>query len=91
MRTASSSGSGQSLSRRELAELVVAYLDGKVGRQYPVDANYLGKLERGEFRWPHQHYRDAFRAVLSVQTDALIADRPGARGAGRGADLPVRR
>ena len=37
-----------------------------------VDANHVGKWERGENRWPRQHYRDALRAVLEVASDSEL-------------------
>ncbi|MEV4629311.1 XRE family transcriptional regulator [Micromonospora sp. NPDC049523] len=33
------------------------------------DANYVGKLERGEIRWPQEEYRKALRVVLNVRDD----------------------
>lgn len=47
-----------------------------------MDAAYIGKLERGEYRWPNQRYR----AALQTATDAdlcfttvrrLVADPRG--------------
>lgn len=70
LRRVSPSGSGRPLSRQELAEAVNAYLWDRCGRRAELDANYVGKLERGEFRWPQKLYRDAFRAVLDADKDA---------------------
>jgi hypothetical protein len=66
----SPSGSGRVLSRQELAEAVNAYLWDSLGRRTNLDATYIGRLERGDFRWPGAEYRQAFRAVLGVSRDA---------------------
>ncbi|WP_406106508.1 hypothetical protein [Micromonospora globbae] len=58
------------MSRQELAEAVNAYLYEHAGRRFAIHAGYIGKLERGEHRWPAAHYRTALRAVLRRDTDA---------------------
>jgi tetratricopeptide (TPR) repeat protein len=63
--TAPSSG----LSRQELAEQVNKWLFEKTGKIYEIDANYIGKLERGVIHWPQKAYRAALRAVLGADTD----------------------
>ncbi|HEY8456559.1 MAG TPA: XRE family transcriptional regulator [Actinopolymorphaceae bacterium] len=63
------------MSRQELAELVNRYLYRLTKRQFALDANYVGKLERGVIRWPHKIYREAFRAVLNVSDDAQLGFR----------------
>ncbi|MFJ8578417.1 hypothetical protein [Micromonospora sp. NPDC093277] len=68
----SPSGSGRPMSRQELAEAVAAYLFEHVGRVSDINAGYIGKLERGEHRWPAAHTRTAFRAVLGRDTDAEL-------------------
>jgi transcriptional regulator with XRE-family HTH domain len=60
---------GHGLSRQELAELVNAWLYRETGKCFEIDANYIGKLERGLIRWPHLDYRRALRAVLGVSSD----------------------
>ncbi len=61
------------MSRQELAEAVNAQVfrafDGKVTA---VDANHIGKWERGVIRWPAAYYRAALRAILDVATDAEL-------------------
>src|SRR5689334_203832 len=64
LRRMSPSGSGRELSRAELAGLVSQLLP------HAVSAHYIGRLERGEFRWPGARTRHAFRQVLNAQTDA---------------------
>ncbi len=71
-RRESPSGSGRRLSRRELADLVNAELAERGLRHGVVDDKYVGKLERGEHRWPQRAYREAFRAVLGACTDAEL-------------------
>ncbi len=54
-------------ARQELADLVNAWVwhhhDKKV---VLATANYLGKLECGNIRWPGELYREAFRAILGA-------------------------
>jgi hypothetical protein len=68
----SPSGSGRQMSRQELAEAVNAYLFATTERASTLDGSYVGKLERGEHRWPCAVYRQAFRAVLGKSTDAEL-------------------
>ncbi|MEV4199366.1 hypothetical protein [Micromonospora globbae] len=60
------------MSRQELAEAVNAYVFAATGRRSALDGSYVGKLERGEHRWPCSAYRQAFRAVLGAATDAEL-------------------
>jgi len=85
LRTPSPSGSGRHLSRQELADLVNAYLFNQTGRSHTLDANYIGKLERGQFRWPQISYREACRAVFDVATDGEL----GFYVTRRQADMPI--
>jgi hypothetical protein len=71
-RRLSPSGSGRPLSRQELADAVNQHLFGNSGQGGCIDANYIGKLERGEIRWPTAAVRSAFRATLGVSTDAEL-------------------
>ncbi|MFJ8580040.1 hypothetical protein [Micromonospora sp. NPDC093277] len=67
---------GQCMSRAELADNVNAALH----RLYPhrnltahyVDHRWIGKLERGEHRWPNEERRAGLRHVLGVANDAAI-------------------
>ena len=63
---------GVHLSRQEVAELVNAWIYEHAGTRIDLDANYIGKLERGVIRWPHRQYREALRAVLRTETDAQL-------------------
>lgn len=72
-RLASPQRAGQRMSRTELADAVNAALD----RLYPgrdlgahyVDHRWVGKLDRGEHRWPSEERRAGLRHVLGA-TDA---------------------
>ena len=67
---------GQCMSRSELADAVNTALD----QLYPdrnltahyVDARWIGKLERGEHRWPSDERRTALRHALGAVTDAEL-------------------
>jgi hypothetical protein len=71
LRTLSPSGSGLPMSRQELAEAVNAYLSETYDLNVHLDENDIGKLERGENRWPREKRREAFRAILHA-TDAEL-------------------
>lgn len=68
----SPSGSGRPLSRQELAEAVNAHIYTELGRVTSLNSSYIGRLERGQHRWPHAHVRAGFRAVLGAGTDAEL-------------------
>ncbi len=76
LRMASPLHAGQSMSRPELADVVNAALD----RLYPgrdltahyVDFRWIGKLERGETRWPSDERRTAIRHILGAATDTEL-------------------
>ena len=64
---------GQHMSRAELADAVNAALDrlypGRSLTAHYVDHRWVGKLERGEHRWPSRERRTALRHVLDAATD----------------------
>jgi hypothetical protein len=72
LRLASPSGSGRPMSRRELADAVNEYLWKVHERKGAIDADYVGKLERGDHRWPHDMYREGFRTALGAASDAAL-------------------
>lgn len=91
------------MSRAELAEAVNAFLwknrprSGATVTRTPsggIDAGYVGKLERGLYRWPGRDYREAFGAVLGVADPAdlgfFINRRPALRPAQTAAECLVR-
>jgi hypothetical protein len=65
---------GQCMSRAELADAVNATLHqlypGRDLSAHYVDHRWVGKLERGEHRWPSRERRAALRHVLGAATDA---------------------
>lgn len=65
---------GQCMSRTELADAVNAALDalypGRDVTAHYVDFRWVGKLERGEHRWPSEARRAALRRVFGVSTDS---------------------
>lgn len=71
-RTASPQHPHEGLSRQELAELVNEYIWEHHRKRVELDANYIGKLERGVIRWPCRLYREAFRAILNAPSDAAL-------------------
>ncbi|WP_181718740.1 hypothetical protein [Nocardia gipuzkoensis] len=73
---------GHPLSRAELADEVNAWVYRRTGRVVQLSGNYIGKLERGVFRWPNADYRAGLKAVLGVETDAELGFRPVERGTG---------
>jgi transcriptional regulator with XRE-family HTH domain len=44
----------------------------KRGRPSGVDAQWFGRLERGELRWPNATYRNALRTVFGVTSDSEL-------------------
>src|SRR5262249_29890553 len=79
LRSLSPSGSGFPMSRQELAEEVNAYLYRKYKLEAHLDETDIGKLERGENRWPREKRREAFRAVLRAGIDAELGFYPTRR------------
>ncbi|MGW0229563.1 XRE family transcriptional regulator [Actinopolymorpha singaporensis] len=80
------------MSRQEMADQLNAYLFRVTGREFGIDANYVGKLERGVIRWPQKLYRDAFRTVLGVGSDRELGffnPRRAPALAGNGAAVPA--
>ncbi|MFG2059394.1 hypothetical protein ACGFI9_35825 [Micromonospora sp. NPDC048930] len=67
---------GQRMSRAELADAVNAALDQLYPRTdltaHYVDHRWVGKLERGEHRWPSEERRAGLRHVLGAATDAEL-------------------
>lgn len=72
LRLLSPSGSGRPMTRQELADAVNAHVFRATGRYACTDAHYIGRLERGQRRWPGDHYRLGLRAALGVDTDAEL-------------------
>ncbi|MCM3884303.1 XRE family transcriptional regulator [Frankia sp. R82] len=75
LRAESPEAPGEPLARRELAELVNVWIYDATGRETAIDANYVGKLERGLIRWPDALYRQAFHATLATKHDRELGFR----------------
>lgn len=73
-RVESPSSPGEPMTRHELADAVNAhvYRASNGTKVTAVDANHVGKWERGKIRWPAAYYRAAIRAVLDAATDAEL-------------------
>lgn len=60
------------MTRAELAEIVAQHVWEHHGIEAPIDRKYLGRLERGEVRWPNARYRQALRDILGVPSDEAL-------------------
>ncbi len=60
------------MTQGQLAELANTRVEQVTGKPGAMDADYIGKLERGIHRWPNQQYRAALRLVLRRQLDAEL-------------------
>jgi hypothetical protein len=70
MRIKSPTGSGNPMSRQELAEQVNAWQWRVYKKEDRLDETDVGRLERGETHWPGRTRREGYRAVLGAETDA---------------------
>jgi hypothetical protein len=60
------------MSRQELADAANAYIARFDEGEATLDANHIGKLERGVHRWMNDLRREAFRHVLGAARDAEL-------------------
>ncbi|MBX7267584.1 hypothetical protein KIF24_17115 [Micromonospora sp. Llam7] len=66
------------MSRQELADEVNKWLAAnRKNHRTVIDETYVGKLERGEHRWPTEAYRCAFQVVLGAASPADLGFYPG--------------
>ena len=80
---------GQHMSRPELADVVNSLLHRRGVLGVDVDANYIGKLETGQYRWPRSpHRRWALRTALEAATDTELGLFP-TRNTGQGNTVPL--
>jgi hypothetical protein len=70
------SGSGEPMSTQEVAESINAYLYRTHQMTTSVDHRFVSSYEAGAHRWPSKYYREAFRAVLEVASDAELGFYP---------------
>lgn len=78
--TSRPSGSGQAMSRAELAAAVNEYVRVKTGRAGGLRGSEIGRYERGEVRWPSKLYREALRKILRAGSDQELGFFPTPRG-----------
>lgn len=76
----SPSGSGEPMTRHELAEAVNRHIWSTTGTKSTIDAETIGRYERGQIQWPGGTYRLGLRAVLGAGTDAELGFKPTRRG-----------
>jgi hypothetical protein len=80
------------MSRQELADEVNKWLAAnRKNHRTVIDDTYVGKLERGDHRWPSEPYRDAFQAILGAASPADLGFYPGRQASEHAqvdADLP---
>jgi len=87
-RTASPHDPDRPMARQELADLVNTAVHEATGEPGHLDADYVGRLERGVVRWPRQTYRTALKTILNADTDAALGFRTRhAPPPGHGTDL----
>jgi hypothetical protein len=61
------------MSRQELADEVNTWLAAnRKNHRTVIDETYVGRLERGDHRWPGEAYRDPFQAVLGAAGPANL-------------------
>lgn len=68
----SSSSPGQPMTRQELADAVNTQVYRLTEKVTAVDANHVGKWERGDIAWPAMHYRQALRYIFDCTTDTEL-------------------
>ncbi|MGH3937772.1 MAG: hypothetical protein ACRDTG_03930 [Pseudonocardiaceae bacterium] len=60
------------LTQDQLAQAVREAYWRLFGKEAPIDAEHISKLERGIITWPNARYRAAFREVLGATADAEL-------------------
>ena len=64
------------ITESQVAEEVARLVAAQTGRDMAIDGNYVSKLERGVITWPNSSYRQAFRALFNVISDAELGFYP---------------
>jgi hypothetical protein len=64
------------ITESQVAEEVARLVSAQTGRDLAIDGNYVSKLERGVITWPNGAYREAFRTLFCVLTDAELGFYP---------------
>lgn len=60
------------LTLEQVAARVADHLELMTGTRPPIDADHIGKYERGVHTWPGREYRSALRTVLGVDRDEQL-------------------
>lgn len=64
------------ITESQVAEEIARLVAIKTGRDLAIDGNYVSKLERGVITWPNRTYREAFRTLFEVLSDAELGFYP---------------
>jgi hypothetical protein len=64
------------ITESQVAEEVARLVAVQTGRDLAIDGNYVSKLERGVITWPNRAYRQAFRTLFNVLSDADLGFYP---------------
>ena len=64
------------ITEGQVAEQVARLVTAQTGRELAIDGNYVSKLERGVITWPNRAYRQAFRTLFGVASDAELGFYP---------------
>jgi len=64
------------ITEGQVAEEVARLVAAQTGRELAIDGNYVSKLERGVITWPNRSYRQAFRTLFGVASDAELGFYP---------------
>lgn len=78
--TSSPTRAGMPMSRAELADAVNTHVWETTGKKSCLDAETIGRYERGVIRWPRADYREGLRLVLGAASDAEMGLHPTPRG-----------
>jgi hypothetical protein len=70
------------MSRAGLADAVNAHVWKSSGSPSCLDADTIGRYERGVIRWPRADYRAGLREVMGVESDSDLGFHPTPRGRG---------
>ena len=64
------------MTGKKVAEEVARLVAAQTGRELAINGNYVSKLERGVITWPNRAYRQAFRTLFGVASDADLGFYP---------------
>jgi len=74
------------LTMEQVAARVADHLELLTGTRPPIDADHIGKYERGVHTWPGKEYRSALRAVLGADRDEHLGFHSWRSGGSRTGD-----